>query len=176
MAAKLVAEIDSFRASGQLSDPIQYNEAVKLPYLNAIIKESLRLSPSIGSIFSRITPPSGLHVLPGVFVPGGAEIGCNNWIIGRDQSLYGEDAEEFKPERWLEKNYAEWEFSFGGGNRVCIGRNLALTEIYKFIPTLFGKFEVEMVKDWDSEKAGLFLFKQGLMLKMKERTFGGVEE
>jgi len=169
--AKLVTEIDSFRAAGKLSDPIQYHEAVKMPYLSIVIKESLRLSPSVGAIFSRIVPSGGIHVLPGVYVPGGTIIGCNNWIIGRDKALYGDDAEEFKPERWLEKNYSEWEFSFGGGNRVCIGRNLALTQIYKVIPTLFGKFEVKMTKDWDSEKAKMLLYKKGLMLRLKERAF-----
>lgn len=89
-----------------------------------MVKEVLRLSPSIGLIFARKVPEGGVEVLPGVWVEGGYEVGINNWVVGRDKTLYGEDAEEFRPERWLEGEgrgrFAEFEFGFGGENRVYV--------------------------------------------------------
>lgn len=114
---RLVNELDS-------APPVSYADTLKLPYFQAVVKEVLRLSPSIGLIFARKVPEGGVEVLPGVWVEGGYEVGINNWVVGRDKTLYGEDAEEFRPERWLEGEgrgrFAEFEFGFGGENRVYV--------------------------------------------------------
>ena len=57
----------------------------------------------------------------------------------RNKELYGEDAEEFNPERWLvsEKRNFEFEaaqFTFGVGPRVCLGKDVAIMELYKLLP------------------------------------------
>ena len=57
---KLVAQIDEADQSGKLSDPIRYKEAIThLPYLDAIIKEAMRLHPSVGLLLESHVPPGG---------------------------------------------------------------------------------------------------------------------
>jgi cytochrome P450 len=68
-------------------------------------------------------------------------------VLHRNRSIYGEDVDEFRPERWLtgdedQKSAMERAFiGFGAGSRVCLGRHIATLGI-KVIPTLVAKFEV----------------------------------
>jgi cytochrome P450 len=123
--AKLRKEIDAAYTEGRLpkdkSPP--YAELAKLPYLSAVVNETLRFSPSVGAAFTRRTPQQGVEILPGNFIPGGTEVGVNNWVIGRNTDLYGNDAEVFRPERWMEseektRQMKEYEFAFGHGARM----------------------------------------------------------
>ena len=122
VAHKLQAEIDAACSAGALESPIPtYQSAAKLPYLNACISESLRLSPAIANIFFREVPTGGSTIL-GHFVPEGTFVGVNNWVFGHDKKVYGEDAGIFRPERWLDEKISkflhEYEFSFGHGARL----------------------------------------------------------
>jgi cytochrome P450 len=99
-----------------------FAECSKLPYLDAVICESLRFSPSIGAVLTREVLKGGAEILPGDVVPSGTIIGVNNWVMGRSQDIYGADAEDFKPERWLNEanreKYKEYDFAFGYGARM----------------------------------------------------------
>jgi cytochrome P450 len=72
----------------------------------------------------------------------------NSWAVHRRKETWGEDAEVFRPERWLEANEEkkmEMEramLHFGAGSHVCIGRWISMVEIWKFLPVFLGKFEV----------------------------------
>ena len=149
--AKLVAELDA----AQLSHPIGYRETESLPYFNAVVKEAMRLHPGIGVLLERVVPEGGLQLADGSTVPTGTIVGLNPWVIHRDAAVFGEDVEDFKPERWLRgeregeaeyearmKGMRESDLTFGAGNRVCIGRWLALMEVYKIVPTLLRKYKV----------------------------------
>lgn len=139
--SKLCAEIDKADAAGLLSTPIQYEQTQKyLPYMIACIKEGgLRLRPPATNLFTRVAGPGGAKV-GSVYVPEGFEMTTNAYVVHRDLELFGPDAEEFRPERWLEgdeKRLAEMEagmFAFGAGPRVCMGRNIAMFELYKLLP------------------------------------------
>jgi cytochrome P450 len=125
VAAKLREEIDAAYSSRILERPIpSYQQASKLPYLNACISEGLRLSPAIANIFTRAVPAGGATIMGDDFVPEDTVVGINNWVMGRNKALYGGDAEIFKPERWLDEKQSkilrEYEFAFGHGARLLV--------------------------------------------------------
>jgi len=67
-------EIDEGIANGKISSPITDNEAKQLPYLQATIKEGLRICPPVSGLMDKEVPPEG-DTVDGVFVPGGTKIG-----------------------------------------------------------------------------------------------------
>jgi len=64
--------------------------------------------PAATGIMSKVVPPEG-DTINGIFIPGGTDIGKNDWAIQRDTDVYGEDSEFFRPERWLEAQGEELE-------------------------------------------------------------------
>lgn len=87
----------------------------------------------------RIVPPSGATIC-GEYFPPGVTVGCNPYIVHRDRGVFGEDADVFRPERWLEEKRAKEMdksiITFGGGNRTCVGKNISLMEMQKLVPQL----------------------------------------
>ena len=72
----------------------------------------------------------------GMHIPGETEVACNSWVIGRDEGPYGPDTNSFRPERWPESEeqtalYEKNNFVFGHGTRSCLGKGIALMELYK---------------------------------------------
>ena len=126
---KLVAEIDDFDSRGLLSKPqIKYAEAIKMPYLIACCKEGMRLHPSVGLGLPRHTPPGGVTIA-GHFFPAGSRVSMNAAVIHYDQSIFGEDAAKFNPDRWNQSNAAMMDrhmLHFGQGSRTCIGMHVCL--------------------------------------------------
>lgn len=104
--ASFLAEIDEARREGRLSNPVKYEEAMKLKYLQAVMNEGLRIHPAVGISLPRVVPPGGTH-LAGHYIPAGNVVGVNAFVVHRDRNVFGEDADEFRPERWLENDTTE---------------------------------------------------------------------
>lgn len=140
--SRVRAELDAADEGGHLSNSIQYEETRQhLPFFIACIKESLRLRPSAPNLLPRVVPNGG-RTIDGHFIPEATEITSHAYTIQRDISFYGQDANEFKPERWLvsEKRTFELEaaqFGFGTGARMCMGKDIAMMEMYKLLPEVF---------------------------------------
>ena len=73
--------------------PIRWNEAHKMVFLQACIKECLRYHPALGQLIPREVPEGGAEIV-GTFLPQGTVVGCNAWTVHRDKTLYGEDADD----------------------------------------------------------------------------------
>lgn len=148
--ARLRREIDAAAREGRFSDYetglVTWHESQTLPYLDACVKEAFRLHPAPGLPMERIVPEGGLEIA-GRWVEGGTIVGCSAWVIHRDEDVFGEDVEEYRPERWLEepekvKVRNGTMLQFGMGSRTCIGKNISLLEIYKLVPSMLRRFEV----------------------------------
>ena len=152
---ELKAVLQARGDSDEYERRITWKEGSNMKYLQACIKESLRCHPALGQLLPRVVPSGGVE-LRGKFLPEGTVVGCNAWTIHRDRSVFGEDADTFRPERWLNgpveqiKKMEQSFFAFGAGTRVCIGRNIALLELSKVLPEFFRRFEIELVdpKRW----------------------------
>ncbi|KAK6542712.1 hypothetical protein TWF694_006655 [Orbilia ellipsospora] len=155
----------------------KYSQTNSLPYLNAVVKESLRLHPAVGILLERVVPAGGV-TLCDQFIPEGTIVGCNPWVIHRDKRVYGPDANIFKPERWIyasERQKADMERSylvFGSGKRTCIGKNISLLEIYKIIPWMVLCYEFELLQP-DAElklRNSWFVGQTGIKIYLRSRN------
>ena len=148
---KLLAELDDAASNGRLpADPsalITWEQSQTLTYFNAVVKEAMRLYPSVGGILERVTPLGGAEIM-GKWYPGSTIVGCNAWVIHQRREIFGEDASDFRPERWIEgdpdsiKKMHNNFFAFGAGSRACLGRNISLLEIGKAVPVWLRIFDV----------------------------------
>ncbi|KAK7992636.1 hypothetical protein PG988_001430 [Apiospora saccharicola] len=149
----------------------------KLPYLEAVIREATRVHP-------------GVCMLLGRFVPAGVAVGINPYVAGRNQGVWGDDPDTYRPERWLrghapgapdetEDEYKQQlrrfnvaDLAFGGGSHICIGRNLALLETYKVVATIVKGYHVELedpAREWKVTDSW-FTRQEGLRCRMRLRS------
>lgn len=100
--ARIQEEMQKAIADGTIptTGNISWNEAQNLPYFQACMKEAMRVRPAVGLNITRVVPPEGAE-LDGHFFPGGVSLAVNGWVLHRDRATFGEDAEEYRPERWL---------------------------------------------------------------------------
>ncbi len=148
--SKLQHEIDN---SGIPMNP-SFSQLKSLPYLRATLNEVQRLYPSApendrNAITDTTLPLGGGpdQKLP-VFLKKGTIVHWSSFALHRRKDLYGDDAEEFRPERWLDGPNGEkglrvsWGYiPFNGGPRVCIGQQFALMEVSYLTVRLVREFE-----------------------------------
>ncbi|KAK5652901.1 hypothetical protein OQA88_9378 [Cercophora sp. LCS_1] len=158
--SKLRAEI----RNAQPSSPITNAEASNLVYLQAVIKEATRIYPPITGDMLKDVPPEG-DTYNGQFLPGGTTIGYSMAGMLTNKKTFGEDAETFRPERFLEGTENEIQMrnatvdgAFGYGRWRCLGRNIALMELNKIIPEIIRTFDFSIVyptKPFKNYNAGI---------------------
>ena len=106
-------------------DPLKIAE---LPYQSACLSESQRLTPSAVGMIRWLTEDTQIGSL---YLPKGTAVLPCTYLTHRRKDIYGKDANEYRPERWLgDKKFSPSEyFPFGGGRRACIGMNQARQQI-----------------------------------------------
>ncbi|KAF8060722.1 cytochrome P450 [Lyophyllum atratum] len=163
------AKLREKRAEGDLSDRLGYDDVMSLPLLNAVIKETLRLYPPVPfvrrtAVKERTIPYSesddDVHT-SSVTIPVGTTLFIGISGSNRLESVWGPDAKEWKPERWLADNkpvpssnsrprlpgvYAGM-MSFLGGGRSCIGYKFAQVEMKILLSVMLTKFEFSSTDD-----------------------------
>lgn len=144
----LQEEIDTAIRAGRVSSPVKDAEARQLPYLQAVIKEGMRIWPPATALQPKVVPPGGDAVeVDGrsVFVPGGTGIGYCVWGLQHSKDVFGDDADDFRPERWLiaegdrmARMLRTIELIWGYGKYQCLGKNVAMMELNKvFVEVCF---------------------------------------
>lgn len=141
---KLQAEIDGKVREGGFEGIIPDREVRRLPYLQAVIKEGMRMHPPITDSVPKRVPDRGDEVVINdkpVFLPGGTHISYAAWPLHHSEAIFGNDAGVFRPERWIleqdDKKKFEMnrthELIFGYGKYQCLGKPIALMEIGKVV-------------------------------------------
>lgn len=144
---------------------VEESHIYKLPYLQAVMKETLRLHPALPLLVPHC--PSETTIVGGYTIPKGSRVFVNVWAIHRDRSIW-EKPLEFDPTRFLD---AKWDFSgndlnyfpFGSGRRICAGIAMAEKTVLHFLATLVHLFDwaiPEGEKLDVSEKFGIVLKKK----------------
>lgn len=132
----LQAEIDA-AAKSATRPIIADNHAKSLPYLQACIKEGLRLWPPSMGLMGKISDQD--DVVCGIKVPAKTQVAWAALAVMKDRAVFGENADVFEPRRWIDAEPAqlkEMEATYGlvfaGGTRwECLGRRLAYVELGK---------------------------------------------
>ena len=155
--------------SANLSRPFpRFSEVRDLPYLDACVQEGSRMHPPFALPFERVVPKGGVTI-SGHYLPAGTIVGGSPYVVNRHKETFGQDAEFWRPERWLQSNDANKRkleqgvltvsllllisalilanagaLKFGAGRRVCLGKHIGLLEIKKLIPFLILTYDVNI--------------------------------
>ncbi|RAL14685.1 cytochrome P450 [Aspergillus homomorphus CBS 101889] len=161
------------------SDEIGFLTTSKLPCLNAVLEESIRLFPPAPSINPRLVPEGG-GVINGSFVPGGVSVSVPHYATYRSARNFA-FPDCFLPERWLgaaqyseDRREAFQPFSFGP--KACIGRNLAYAEMRTVLAKLLWHFDLTMDEKcsrWDESRTYVVWDKPDLWLRLRRANKDG---
>ncbi|KAF4378795.1 hypothetical protein F8388_006246 [Cannabis sativa] len=138
--SKAQAELNQVIGKG---NQMKESDISRLPYLQAIIKETFRLHPPAPLLLPRRAETD--VELCGYVVPKGAQVLVNAWAISRDPNIW-ENPNEFIPERFLESDIdvkgRHFELTpFGGGRRICPGLPLAIRMVHLMLGSLIHSFD-----------------------------------
>ena len=134
-----------------------FEDAPRLPYVRAVIREVIRWRPPapIG-VPHKVTEDDWYE---GMFIPKGAICMPNVWHCNHDRAIFGDDADEFRPERHLDdkgelepgpiETNQEGHSTFGFGRRICAGRHLANNALFIHTARILWAATPECVKDED---------------------------
>jgi unspecific monooxygenase len=161
---KLLQELES------LGDNPDLGAILRLPYLNAVCQETLRIYPVAMLGLNRVVK-SPLEIMGYQFEPGTILVPCI-YLTHQREDLYPEP-KQFKPERFLERQFAPYEYlPFGGGNRTCIGMAFAQLEMKLVLGTLLSRWQIELAESEPVEpvrKGVLLAPAKGVQIVVKGR-------
>ncbi|KAL7775080.1 hypothetical protein CFE70_005996 [Pyrenophora teres f. teres 0-1] len=148
-------------SASQLPDPKTVDS---LPFLHAVIWETLRLHSAIPGPQPRFTPSQGCHLGPeeaSYYVPGGVRVSASAGLLHLNEEVF-ERANEWRPERWLDMDKlggekrkdmeSRWFWAFGSGGRMCVGSHLAVYQMKYIVAALYSSYSTSIVDDTGVEQ------------------------
>jgi cytochrome P450 len=171
--AKLQEEVRKHTPEGQ--ETVEEEDLGSMPYLKAVVKETLRLHPPAPLLLPRLSMAD--CIVHGYYVPSGTRVIVNTWALGRDPASW-EKPEEFMPERFVEGGSAagvdfkgnHFQFlSFGAGRRICRpGLNFGMATVEIMLANLMYCFDWQLpvgMEEKDVDMTEVF----GLTVPPKEK-------
>jgi unspecific monooxygenase len=150
--------LDELESAESVADPLKI---AQLPYLTAVCQEALRMYPVLPVIFPRI-PKSAIEIA-GYKYEAETVILPSIYLVHYREDLYP-DPDQFKPERFLDRQYSPSEYlPFGGGNRRCLGYALAQLEMKLILARVLSKCELALLdsKPLKIQRRGFTLAPEG---------------
>ncbi|KAI1340026.1 cytochrome P450 [Xylariaceae sp. FL0016] len=142
------AEIEDACRQGRCTQRVvSYEDAVQLPYLQACIKEALRIFGPVPMGLPRMAPKGGITI-GDHFFPEGVTLSISPWVYHYSTEFWGPDAREFNPDRWLADDIASREKYFipwGMGYASCPGQHIARIQLSKISATVVRDYEIRQV-------------------------------
>ena len=146
------AELDVVVGHGRLPT---FADAPRLPYVRAVIKEVFRWRPASRLGTAHKTAEDDWY--EGMFIPKGSTCRGNIWQCNRDRAVFGDDADDFKPERHLgdcgellpgpKETNQEGHVTFGFGRRICVGKRLANNSLFILTARILWAANLKCVQD-----------------------------
>ncbi|KAJ7784115.1 cytochrome P450 [Mycena metata] len=170
---RLQSEIDQAFPLGK--EPVEASILSSLPYLNAVIKESMRLYPPVPTTLQRApTPGSGSKALSESFViPEGTAVNVSPYALHRDPQYFSPSPDKFMPERWLAAEddptsilNEDVFIPFSTGPANCVGKNFAMLEMRMVLAHLVQRFEMRLAdgyqkEEYEAELKEFFILQKG---------------
>ncbi|OCK76265.1 cytochrome P450 3A3 [Lepidopterella palustris CBS 459.81] len=167
---KLQQELDS--AIPDVNTVPTFGMVKDLPYLDAVIKETMRIHSTSSLGLPRMIPPGPGITLNGHHFPQGTVLSVPAYTIHHSRSIWGPDADTFRPERWetvTNKQRAAF-IPFSYGPRACVGRNVAEMELALIVSTVFRRYEFELRQKGLETREGFLRKPLGLLVGMRRRA------
>ncbi|KAH8674574.1 putative benzoate 4-monooxygenase [Tricladium varicosporioides] len=167
---KLQQELDG--AIPKTLDVPTFDLVKDLPYLQNVIQETMRIHSTSALGLPRVVPPgAGVDILGHHFDPH-TVLSVPSYTIHHSKEIWGENAEEFVPERWnsLTERQKTGFIPFSYGPRSCVGRNVAEMELALIISTTFRRYDFELYQDKLETREGFLRKPLECMIGVKKRS------
>ena len=140
-----------------------FADAPNLPYIQALVKETLRWRPALPLGIPHRTTEDDWY--EGIFIPKGTSCMANVWQCNHDPAHYGDDAASFNPERFLDEHGKlipgpaetrdDGHSTFGFGRRACVGKHAANDALFMSMATVLWAMRLERPRDESGKEAPL---------------------
>ncbi|TGJ82863.1 hypothetical protein E0Z10_g5902 [Xylaria hypoxylon] len=168
---KLQAELDAAIPDNATKVP-DFESVRNLPYLEAVINETLRIHSTSGIGLPRQIPENspGIH-LHGYYFPAGTVLSVPTYTIHHSKEIWGADADEFRPERWEKATPRQRNafIPFSHGPRSCVGRNVAEMEMKMIAATWVRRYDVFLRQEVMETREGFLRKPLALEIGFKRR-------
>lgn len=166
---KLQKELDA--AIPNIDTVPEFSMVKDLPYLDSVIKETMRIHSTSSLGLPRMVVGAGVTVCDHYF-PAGTVLSVPSYSIHHSTEIWGADADEFRPERWatITDRQKQAFIPFSYGPRACVGRNVAEMELALIVSTVFRRYEFELRQGEMETREGFLRKPLALEVGMRKRV------